>query len=333
MGETTGVKMSIDWLGFTFAPEVGIDWAEKQYGDDVVLPTKNEFQDQVLFAASVALGCGMADWVDLDAGMWGYHRVMQGPGGARLLFDAPGRDDFHISFPGKACDLISESSMRSWLNFALVHHGKPTRCDINIDDWDRVVSPGDVLVALQGRDAVTHAKRCLMQRGSDVGSPETTGHTVYLGQPSSRQRLRVYDKGLESDGEIDAVRWELQARDEPAQTLVAKLATQDWADTITRRLVAFVDFKDAASSSHVELRDRLPWYERLVRGAVKASAYLPKLPKTVDQLIDWFDRQIGTTLAVAMRYWEGDLAPLWRIAKEGEKRFKPKHLAMLARAV
>lgn len=324
-----GAKLGIDWLSITFTPEMGpvdpMEWRD----DDADRP-KNQFRDDVVFAVSMALNCDPGDWVDMETGMFGYHNAQLGPGGAKVLYGAPGRDDFHVSLPGQACGMISESQMRSWLRFALANKGQATRCDVNLDDYEKVVTPGEVLEALQGPDVVTQARQWLVQQGGAVRSKDTTGHTAYLGQKSSRQRLRVYDKDMESGGEIDAIRWELQARDEPARTLVAKLADGDWADVILRRLVAFVDFRDHLSSAKVELRDRLEWFQRLVGLAKRATAYLPKAPRTVEQTIGWIKSQVATSLAVAIHSWGGSLEPLVEIFKDGEKRWKPRHRAMLA---
>ena len=40
----------------------------------------------------------------------------------------------------------------------------------------------------------------------------------------------------------------------------------------------------------------------------------------------------GPSLAVAMKFWQGDLGPLTYIIVKGERRWKPKHRAMLLTA-
>jgi DNA relaxase NicK len=334
-GKDTQIKFGIDWLSFTFHPATKELFPEgKYYGDDTVLLAKNAFRDQVLYAASVALGCTTGDWVDLAVGMFGYHKVLLGPGGARILYDAPGRDDFHVSFPGEACGLISEAGMRSWMHFALVNHGVPKRCDINIDDHrSNATTPADVLRAIQGPDVVTHASTCLVQQGWRVGSMETTGHTVYLGQAGSRQRLRVYDKNLESGGAIPAIRWELESKNEPAETLVPLLANGDWGAVIKKRLVGFVDFRDSTkavnSSAPTRDRPRLKWFQDLVDLVVRGSAYLPQAPRTIDDVISWVTKQAGTSLAVMFAYWGGDYSGFVEIINDGRERAKPKHTAVI----
>jgi len=308
-----GVRLSVDWLSITFHPSKAL---------------VNVLEARL--AASLALDCDFNDWVELERGSYGYQKGMVGPGGARLWWDAPGRDDFHISFPGQACGVVGQERLVSFLQYSLGHGGKATRCDVALDDYQRIVSPGQVRESLQGPDVVTHAQKVLTQQGGVVGSRDLTGATVYLGAPGSRQRLRVYDKGLESEGEMDCIRWELESRKEAAETMVVALAYQDWSEVMASRLVGFVDFRDADSYSDVEGRTRLPWFQLLVGLAEKASAYLPKVARTVEEVVDWLDRAIGPSLAVAMKFWQGDLAPLLGILRNGENRWKPKHRAMLA---
>jgi len=308
------VQLSVDWFSTTLhsTEEVPVDVS------------------QIQLATSLALGCEPGDWVETASGSYGYQQGMVGPGGARIWWGAPGRNDCHVSFPGQACQLAGQDRLVSFMRYTLVHGGKPTRCDTAIDDYGRIIEPDQVLEMIQGPDIVTHAKKWLTQRGGAVGSKESTGATDYLGAPGSRQRVRVYDKGLESGGEMDCIRWELESRKEAAETMATALAYQSWGEVMASRLVGFVDFRDADSHSEVEKRQRLAWFQELVGLARKASAYLPKAAKTALDVIDWLDRSIGPSLAMAMKYWKGDLAPLNDLLARGERRFKPRHKVMLA---
>jgi len=299
---------------------VGVDWVSITFPEDL---------DHVLLVVSLALGCEAGDWVELENGSYGYRKGLVGPGGAKVWWDAPGRDDVHVSLPGQACGVAGEVRLRGYLRHAMAAGGVATRLDLAMDDYDRIASPGDVLRALQGPDRVTHARHYLTQQGGRVGSSELTGATVYLGAPSSRQRLRVYDKGLESGGEMDCVRWELQSRKEAAVTMANVLADQDWGQVMASRLVGFVDFREVAAHSEMEKRPRVSWFQELVGLVEKASAYLPKAVRTVEEAVEWLGRAVGPTLAVAMSFWKGDLGPLTKIIREGQGRWKPRHRAML----
>lgn len=309
---TGGFQLSVDWVSATFTPSHG---SLTDVG-------------QVQLAVSLALDCDVKDWVDLDSGAYGYRAGRVGPGGARLYWDAPNRVDIHVSLPGKACQLVGGDRMCQYLAF-VQSRGKPTRVDITIDDYNRTVVPAQVQTALQGPDVVTHAQKVLTHQGFKVGDPTLTGATVYLGAPASRQRLRVYDKGLESGGEKDCVRWELQVRAEAAETLVVALAYRDWPTVFTERLVSFVDFRSKGSHSEVEKRSRLSWFQELVGLAMKGLVYAAKATRTVQELVAWVDKSIGPSLAVAMKFWKGDLGPLTDILQRGQQRWRPKHVAML----
>jgi len=322
-----GVKISVDWLAITFHPTIESE-GEVFTTVDVV---------QVVKVASVALACTPEDWVELPHGALGYRFGLVGPGGARIWWAAPHRDDFHLVMPGKACQIVGPDRLRAFMRFALARGGKCTRADSAMDDYDRIVSPGEVCRAIQGPDVVTHAQKWLNLVGGDVRSSEIGGATVYLGASGSRQKLRVYDKGLQSGGEIDAIRWELETRKEAAQTMMENLAGHSvaaWGQYVAARLVAFVDFRDASSHSEIEKRveHRLPWFKALVGLVEKARAYPPVIARTIEQVVDWVDHAVGSSLALVLEHCSGDMSTLVGIIRRGRERWKPKHVAILAEA-
>jgi len=313
-----GVQLSLDWLSVTFRP------------------TPDNLLDvaQVQLAASLAMGCESGDWVELEHGTHGYQLAMLGPGGARLESGAPGRDDFHLSMPGKACQVAGGERMQGLLRYVVAHQGRPTRLDLAMDDYQRTVSPAAFQGAVQGPDVVTHAKRWRGIVGGTVGEgSQPTGATCYLGAPASRVQLRVYDKGLESQGERDCIRHELQLRDEPAQAVLQELAGgRAWGRVFASHLVRFVDFRARDSHSEVEKRVRVPWFAELVGMAQKALAYLPAPVRTIEQVIDWLERGVAPSLALAVAYFKGDMGELVGIVNRGRDRWRPRHQAMLAAA-
>jgi len=333
-GVETGAQISVDWVSLTFKTNTSF---ERQHVDSDGAVTWYDQLDDVKRAVWAGSGIEVGEWVDQPHGWNGYQQSAVGPCGALLAWNAIGRDDYHVSLPGQACGMFSEISMRSFLRYSLNKNAKCTRLDINLDDHDRIVSPLQVEQAAQGPDIVTHVHRGMTQRGFAIGTEETTGVTVYIGQPSSRQRLRVYDKGLESNGEIDAVRWELQSRAEAAETLLPLLGVLDdgsmtsWGDTFASRLVSFVDFRNAGDHpTDARRRKRLKWFTALVKSAEKASAYPPREPRYINDVESWVERSIGPSLRLLMEYWQDDnLTELRRIMAEA--RLKPKHRAILDR--
>ena len=314
---TMETGLSIDWLSISVQPT----------------PTADVDVDQVVLATSLAVGCEPGDWTLLEIGKYGYRQAMLGPAGAQIWWDSPGRDDIHITLPGQACQVAGEKRLRSFIKYALAHGGKASRCDVNMDDYRRLIEPAAALVEIQGPNAVTHARAWTVIHGGEVGAEDVTGITLMVGAPSSRQRLRIYDKGMESDGELDCVRWELQARKQAAETLVQQLAAAEWATVIRARMMAFIDFRDADSHSETEKRVRLTWWEKLMLGVKKGRVYLPKPLKTIDEVHSWLRDSIGPSLALVMAALDGDLGFVTSIVDYGRVRWKPRHRAMLAQLV
>ena len=344
LGVETGAKISVDWLSLTFKTDTV---HERSHVDSDGAVTWYDQLDDVKRAVWAGTGIETTEWIDRPHGWNGYNRSAVGPGGALMAWDAVGREDYHVSLPGQACGMFSETSMRSFLRYSQGKGARCTRLDINLDDYDYIVTPFQVEEAAQGPDIVTHVHRGMTQRGFGIGTTDTTGVTVYIGQPSSRQRLRVYDKGLESAGEIPAIRWELQSRAEAAETLLPLLGVFDdgtvlsWGATFSSRLVSFVDFRNAADHpTDARKRDRLEWFKRLVGSAEKASAYPPRTPRYVNDLESWVESAVGPTLRTLYEYYQRDresrglphddnLTELRRIMAEA--RLKPKHHAILDR--
>jgi len=338
--EHTGVRVGVDWVSVTVPMvEDPLDQGDGGYDENNLIPrAANQLRDEFLLAASVALGCDQEDWAYLDTGINGYRESFIGPGSARVLFNHPTNRDVHLVMPGQACGMVGEESMRSLLRYVMVHGGHASRIDVKADDYEKAITPAFVRDQLTSGDSVTHAKHGLELTEFEIkrGGADT-GSTVYLGSAKSRQRIRIYDKGLESGGEIDAIRWELQTRKAAAVSMLQQLVNSPWPSLIASRIVAFIDFRDSSkavnTSDKTRDRPRSAWFEVLVGTVEKGLVYLPQLAKTVSDVIDWIDRQVGTSLAVVMKFWKGDFSPLVQIMRQGEERLKPRHFAMLAKAL
>jgi hypothetical protein len=150
-----------------------------------------------------------------------------------------------------------------------------------------------------------------------------------MGSPSSRQQLRIYDKESESAGVTASTRWELQARDEAAQTLVEQLATEYWGDVFASRLVQFVDFRDRCDETRVAACERSGWFQSLVGQAKKALAYPPKAARTVAQVDAAFRRQWAPMVAVLVEVSGGSWDFFHDVIAEGRRRWRGRHLVLV----
>lgn len=302
-------------------------------------------REKTQLAVSIAVGFDLGDWTDVDGGIGGYKRHLRAPEGARIDYDRTGSGVagdgfyFHVTLPGKVARMMSEEAARKLMQFCLDHNGKGTRIDLAIDDYERVISIDDIEETTKTEDFVSRTQRVLSMRSHAPRSSEITGQTLYIGKPSSRRILRIYDKWLES-GEKDCIRWELEEHKTAAETLMLQLTERDpitnkpkpWAQVARERLTAFVDFRDADSHSEVEKRERLAWFEALVENVGAAKIYPAEIPKTLDQVLEWVEQQIGPTLRVIVLAAGGSIDDLTGMIHRARERMKPRHLALIAGA-
>ena len=58
--------------------------------------------------------------------------------------------------------------------------------------------------------------------------------------------------------------------------------------------------------------------------------YPAKMVQTFDELRAWFRHAMRLMVVVLMAGWKGDLTELADMAQDGQKRWRPKHVAILA---
>ncbi len=327
----------------------------------VMVERSENLRQLVILHVSVAMGVSPGDWIDLPRGNNGYGQAVLGPFGARVDYSPLGSDrlDFNVTLAGVACGQITPEYMVRFLRFQCERGAKFTRLDIVMDDHDRVKSPAQIEKYMQGSQVVTRTEKYMKVHTGSVRSKEITGATLYVGAPSSRVRMRVYDKGLESDGEIDAIRWELQNRAEAAEQLGPRLAglvyksggwlryqgprekgsdglggikvepswekvEVDWGQVITQQFVSFIDFRKT-DKAEVEDRTRLKWYSGLVKAAERVNMYAAKVPRTLEDMAAWIEKSVAGTLSAVFESTGRSYKELKKLLDIGRQQMKPRH--------
>lgn len=297
-------QISIHWMQFTITEETSVNETVEEIG--YYLGSKFE---------------------DLGHGALGYENMVIGVGGSRILTSAK-RPEHHVILPGEWCQAVGSIKCSVVLAWVLENKGKFTRVDLAGDDYDKSVSVKDVAASCEKGELVSHCHAVSRIYGLR-GKPQDG---IYIGSANSRRRLRIYDKEKESEGEIDAIRWELQLRDEAANQAALMVLSKSYQEAYTSILVGIADFREM-SKKNTKRCSRLPWFRNLVGEAQKASLALPQSVKTIEKMELWLRRQVAPSLAAVTLASGGDLGVVEELIRDGQKRFNPAHRMAIEEAI
>jgi hypothetical protein len=324
--------LSCTWVAYFDSLEQFQSWAVAFVGELVAVPRR---------------------WRGYEVVYAGEHGVMVG-----LKVRDGGEVEIHLDVPARVLESLDHETLYGLLRCAAFYAQNVSRCDVTLDDWQKVMTPmgldvltsgADDAYALNREQLVTRAKESQFIRSKGP----TGGDTWYLGGSSGEARLRVYDKARESGGEVDAVRWELQLRGDRAKDAVVSLIVaadglaagsrgltrglalaevmgEQWAS----QLVRFVDFRDRSQDLNVSRCPRLGWFWSLVMSAGRARPVVVKPDLTVQRMHDY--------AAVALPSWLATLADsaplvcgvspeLWLLSmlEDGRKNRSTRHALAL----
>jgi DNA relaxase NicK len=211
------------------------------------------------------------------------------------------------------------------------------RIDLALDDYEKSVSMEELEAASRAGDYAYAHRSKIIEEGPRKG---VNGKTVYFGSPKSNKLLRVYDKTVESDGAIDAIRWESQFRDSQADQIFgnwvnmapSELATKGTA-FLAEVVVGTVQFCDRSDESeeHISNCPELPWwtaFKQRVGQGVRITA-AKKKPLLEDSL-NWITRAVMPKLSMVRKIFaEGFQAYFESEMSAGEKRHNYSHKAII----
>ena len=275
-------------------------------------------------AASETIGevkrCLESDFKDAGHGSYGYETMMIGLAGAKILTSAK-RPEHHAVLPGEWCEAVGVERCKELVAWVFVRGGHFTRLDLAGDDHAKIARAADVAAAVERGELVTRCQN-VRRVHSLRGKP---ADMVYVGTRGSRRMARVYNKDWESEGKMDAIRWELELRDEAADRAGKLAILHGLQEEYASQLVSVADFKDVTSDGNSARRPRTAWFEKLVGDAKKASLGLPQPVRTVEEMESWLRRQGAPTMATLVKAKGGDLGIIEELLEDGGKRLGPAH--------
>ena len=152
-----------------------------------------------------------------DYGLWSYDSRYHWPCGASLNYDcASARSDsvhngkFTVEIPGQALDVIAQTDLHLFLVSLRQFSPTCTRIDVFFDDYNRTINPHELHDIVKDHD-YSGFRKSQIKQGYDSG--RLIHDEIDFGKRGpngSGQYLRFYDKFLESDGEKNCVRFEVE---------------------------------------------------------------------------------------------------------------------------
>lgn len=221
-------------------------------------------------------------------------------------------------------------------------HFNCTRIDVNIDDHKRRFSIRTIKSAADRhwhcgfRDTVDFREKG--RRGSK-GAQVSFGNR---GKNGSNKRLVIYDKNLESDGLIDAIRIELSLYRDSANDALKTLAYSPvacWGEIIRGYINGAIDFKkrNSLDDKNPGRRDRPRWWKFMHDNALVIVPDVPYKISSLEKIKKWV-RFIAPTLATLYlgmnkRYGDGAFDDWFcEVLAIGENNMRTKHRDILSSA-
>ena len=246
-----------------------------------------------------------------------FQHCRRSPKGAKVawnVIDAEmhrGDIDWWICLPATMLRGASTYLLRRFIGFLIDMGFKCTRIDLAIDDYTKSLNKSEFVSACDAK--VQHGFQTYGEQWQ-VTAKKPKGWTFYMGSFGSDKLYRLYDKSVESDGEIDAYRLEGQYRDKFAQQIFGFLHTcsnshETFLKTITNVVCGLIDFYEGKRGKETGKNKfvRCEFWQKFIDfvGAEKIELGCGRVKSSLDRSMTWVEKSVERTLATIEEFYEG----------------------------
>jgi phage replication initiation protein len=308
---TNGIEALIDWVAFT-------------------LPT-----NEVKSVFSV-LGIPPDEFVQMPRGANGYLNHVR-CGDIAILSNGTANMGCHVFLSGQGCRQYEARFGNVWpLLFSKIFdmYGHFTRIDTAIDDYAGIISVPILRNKVLSREVLTRFKRARDYTEYDLSAAPGTneGETLYFGRPSSRIKIRFYDKAKEQKVDYTWTRAEVECHNERANVMAYQIITSDLGETIAGVLKNYINFVDPSDDPNKARWSTTEWWADFIGSVAKVKLTIKKAARSIKDVEEWMERQVSPTLALLLIHHKNNDQFIDRLIKSGKKRLKPRHLLLLNQA-
>lgn len=223
------------------------------------------------------------------------------------------------------------------MTFLDIPGSRLTRIDMALDDYSRKLTFENLYDAERANNYSGFNVSCRIsskKRGGDAGN------TLSFGSRHSGNYLRIYDKGVESGGRIDAIRLELEVKSGKAAQVGALIYEtigydeQGLKQLFVDLILGSIDFIERRTDcTNLARMKRLDWWQEFIDfvAAVPLKVSLPKAERTLDKTRNWLHHQVCTSLAMLHKvYGERQYKQIMlQLLEDGRSRFTDFHEAII----
>jgi len=213
-----------------------------------------------------------------------------------------------LMVPGSALDSLDGEGLGQLLADLLYRFWfRASRIDVAWDDYERRITPGQVWEYCRAGDVsgfqlITPHQDHRVVSGAAVLESDSLAFGR-RGSDGSGKFLRVYDKAMESDGEQNCIRWEVEYSGDRAAEVFRRLASASSLPELGAFLGALVGgcvsfIRRAEGDKNLARCPVHEWWQEIVALLGRVSVRRPKRLATVEQSQAWVARQVSGTLAV-----------------------------------
>jgi len=308
--------------------EIGVHWLR------ISFPSK--YLSQVRSYCSLYFGDSFQD----GYGLWSYDTRYSWSDGASLNYDSdPDRcalvhaGKATLDVPGKALDTIAQDRLHFFL-IGLRHFAPScTRCDVFFDDYRRLINPCDLHDIIKRSDYSGFRKAQMKQRFERGRLIHDEADFGTRGDNGSGKYLRVYDKTLESNGQKDCVRWEVEFSKERAHIVFDKLSSVKTIDafaTLCGSLIAgAINFVHRTHDKNIRRLDVYDFWQQIKKTLGVLIVRLEIKHSNITGMHNWVFRQVSPTMACLRDTFIDDydfINWLFYVLDEGELRMSQRQV-------
>lgn len=315
-------------------------------GAQISFPLQNQFLiDWVSFtfklndprAVIEIIGLKQSLFTELDAGMHGYRKSLR-YGKIGVFYDGQACMGCHVSISGQGCrQYEGQFEENPWLDLftnALSHKAKFTRLDIANDNVDGALDLTKLQSAIESkqiRSLFKNASEISTFSFSSIKSKKDDARTIYFGKRSSRVFIRFYDKAAQLETPLPWIRAEIELKKERAQKAVELMASGvpigEIFVGVLNTYIAVINL-DNNNISRCTLQT---WWQSWLQSTEKIKLSTSRAIKTVEEAMDFVNRQYSPTLAMIKEYLGVAIFSeyIQDLVANGKERMSMKHEKMM----